>query len=139
MLAAWPKPVTVSPVDHSSADHHVTLTVPARLRRSGIGKRMIIPGQTATEADPSLVKLILKAFDLQAALLNGTGATLEQVAARQGINSSYATRLLRLSFLSPEIVRMILDGRHPASLTARRLLADTRLPIAWSEQLAALA
>ena len=33
---------------------------------------------------------------------------------------------------------MILDGRHPASLTARRLLADTRLPVAWSEQLAAL-
>ncbi len=138
VLTAWPKAVTVSPGEDSSADHPVALTVPARLRRSGIGKRMIIAGQTATETDPSLVKLILKAFDLQAALLAGKGSTLEQVAARQGINSSYATRLLRLSFLSPEIVRMILDGRHPASLTARSLLADTRLPIAWSEQLAAL-
>jgi DNA invertase Pin-like site-specific DNA recombinase len=138
VLAAWPKAVNVSPGDDSPGDHHVTLTIPARLKRSGIGKRMIIAGQTATETDPSLVKLMLKAFDLQAALLDGKGSTLEQVAARQGINSSYATRLLRLSFLSPELVRMILDGRHPASLTARRLLADTRLPIAWSEQLAAL-
>jgi hypothetical protein len=39
------------------------------------------------------VKLILEAFDLQAALLNSKGSTLENVAARQGINSSYATRL----------------------------------------------
>ena len=85
-----------------------------------------------------MVKLLRKAFDLRAALLDGKGSTLEQMSERQGINSSYATRLLRLSFLSPEIVRMILDGRHPAALTARRLLADTRLPITWSEQLAAL-
>ncbi|MCA3572880.1 MAG: hypothetical protein IOC86_03120 [Aestuariivirga sp.] len=35
------------------------------------------------------------------------------IAACQGINSSYATRLLRLSFLSPELIRMILDGRQP--------------------------
>lgn len=85
------------------------------------------------------MKLILKGFELRPALLDGKGAALEQVAARQGINSSYATRLLHPSFLSPEIVRMTRDGRHPAALTARRLLADPRLPIAWSEQLAALA
>jgi hypothetical protein len=60
------------------------------------------------------MKHIIKAFDLQATLFDGKGSTLEQVAARQGINSSYATRLLRLSFLSPEIVRMILDGRRAA-------------------------
>jgi site-specific DNA recombinase len=138
VLTAWPSTATVSRKDDSSAGQHVTLTVPARLRRSGIGKRMIIAGQTATQPDPSLVKLILKGFELRAALLDGKGASLEQVASRQGINSSYATRLLRLSFLSPDIVRMILDGRHPAALTATRLLADTRLPIAWNEQLAAI-
>jgi hypothetical protein len=33
---------------------------------------------------------------------------------------------------------MSLDGCHHASLAAGRLLASTRLPIAWSEQLAAL-
>lgn len=138
VLTAWPKALPASPLEDASADPLVTLTVSARLQRSGIGKRMIIAGQTATETDPTLVKLLLKAFDLQAALLAGNGSSLEQIAARHGINSSYATRLLRLSFLSPEIVRRILDGRQPASLTARRLLADSRLPIAWREQLAAI-
>lgn len=64
-----------------------------------IGNRMIIVGQTATEPDPSPVKLILKGFEISAALIDGKGLALEQVATRQGINSSYATRLLRLGFI----------------------------------------
>jgi site-specific DNA recombinase len=46
--------------------------------------------------------------------------------------------LLRLTFLAPDIVRAILDGKQPATLTARRLMADTRLPLAWAEQRARL-
>jgi site-specific DNA recombinase len=138
-LSSWPK---TAPCRHStqvgSVDDSVILTVPASLRRSGIGKRMIIEGARRSEPDPSLIKLLVKAFEIRSVLLAAQGATLESIADRIGINSSYATRLLRLSFLSPEIVRMILDGRHPPTLTARRLLADTRLPLSWNDQLAAI-
>jgi hypothetical protein len=90
------------------------------------------------EPDRALVKLIVKGMEIRDAVLQGRGATLEAIATSRKITSSYATRLLRLSFLSPELVKMILDGRQPPTLTARRLLADTRLPIAWEDQLAAL-
>ena len=99
---------------------------------------MIIEGSTTDIPDPSLVKLLVKALDLRDRLLAGRGASLELIAGRENVNSSYATRLLRLAFLSPEIVRQILDGRHPSTLTARRLLLDTRLPLAWKDQLAAM-
>ena len=46
----------------------------------------------------------------------------------------YAARLMRLNFLSPDIVIAILTGRQPVTLTARKLMADTRLPLEWSEQ-----
>ena len=138
-LSSWPKPPKATLIDGEGTEaDSITIPVPASLKRGGIGKRMIIAGQTAAEPDAALIKLVLKAFALRNALLAGEGATLERIAAREGINSSYATRLLRLSFLSPELIRMILDGRQPPTLTARRLLADTRLPIAWAEQLAAL-
>ena len=42
---------------------------------------------------------------------------------------------MRLSFLAPDITRDILHGRAPADLTARKLMADTRAPIDWNEQL----
>ncbi len=55
-------------------------------------------------------------------------------AARASAGGSYFTRILRLSFLAPEIVKTILRDRHPLELTAKKLAGDTRLPIAWEEQ-----
>ena len=138
-LRVWPRLVTVSSRDKScDPTRQVMVSVPASLKRAGIGKRMIIEGSTTNTPDPSLLKLLVKALDLRDKLLAGRGASLELIAGREKINSSYATRLLRLAFLSPKIVRQILDGRHPPTLTARRLLLDTRLPRAWKDQLAAM-
>jgi site-specific DNA recombinase len=64
----------------------------------------------------------------------GDSGRMQDVATAQNTTSSYATRLLRLTFLAPDIVRAILDGDQPATLTAKRLIADTRLPLAWTEQ-----
>ena len=136
-LRVWPKAGTFKSNEKSSGpSHQAVVSVPASLKRAGIGKRMIIEGSTKSTPDPTLLKLLVKALDLRDKLLAGRGASLELIAGRENVNSSYATRLLRLAFLSPEIVRQILDGRHPPTLTARRLLLDTRLPLAWKDQLA---
>ena len=44
----------------------------------------------------------------------------------------------RLTFLAPDIVASILAGKQPAGLNANKLMADTRLPLDWSEQRIAL-
>jgi site-specific DNA recombinase len=41
-----------------------------------------------------------------------------------------------LTFLAPDIVAAILAGKQ--GLTANKLMADTRLPLDWSEQRSAL-
>ena len=140
VLLSWPKPPKseVQGVGTSQEAPTITLSVPVALKRNGIGKRMIIAGATTSEPDTALIKLLIKAREMRDAVLSGNGSTVASIAAARGINDSYATRLLRLSFLSPDLVTMILDGRQPATLTARRLCADTRLPLAWSDQLAAL-
>jgi site-specific DNA recombinase len=43
-----------------------------------------------------------------------------------------------LTFLAPDIVAAILAGKQPAGLTANKLMADTRLPLDWTEQRSAL-
>ena len=43
-----------------------------------------------------------------------------------------ATRLSPLTFLAPDIIATVLDGRHPPGLILRKLLDDTRLPLDWS-------
>ncbi len=50
----------------------------------------------------------------------------------------YAARVSRLNYLAPDIVAAILDGKHPVYLTANKLMADTRFPLDWRAQRAAL-
>ena len=51
---------------------------------------------------------------------------------------SYFTRLVRLSYLAPDITQAILDGRQPRDLTPEKLLEHSRLPLAWHAQRIAL-
>ncbi|MFL5216251.1 MAG: hypothetical protein ACJ8DH_20560, partial [Microvirga sp.] len=60
--------------------------------------------------------------------------TVEEVAREEDLVPSYVTRLLRLTFLAPDIIATIVAGRQPPELTARKLMADTRMPLDWREQ-----
>ncbi len=53
------------------------------------------------------------------------------IAASPGVHHSYASRLIRLAFLNPEITEAILDGRQPLGLTAAKLMQVSRLPLEW--------
>jgi site-specific DNA recombinase len=73
-----------------------------------------------------------------AALLNSNGVPYAALAKREGVSPSYFTRLVRLSYLAPDIGQAILDGRQPRDLTPDKLLAQSRLPLAWHDQRTAL-
>jgi AraC-like DNA-binding protein len=83
--------------------------------------------------DPEVLQL---AHELLAhpRLLEEPSLPLKEVAAEQGISSSYVTRIFRLAFLAPDIVTAILNGRQSPQLTANRLMDDTRLPLDWTAQ-----
>jgi site-specific DNA recombinase len=64
--------------------------------------------------------------------------SLKDIAQEEKMTASYATRLVRLNFLAPDIVAAILAGKQPAGLNANKLMADTRLPLDWRDQRASL-
>jgi site-specific DNA recombinase len=126
------------PAAATSEEPPIVLSVPAQFRRVGLGIRMLVDGQTlpgqAAKADPKLVKLIVRAHYLSSKLAESSSEYLAAVAQVEGLTSSYFTRVLRLTYLAPDITRAILEGRHPRDLTAQKLLAHSRLPLSWSEQ-----
>ncbi len=117
----------------------LTLSAPARLRRAGMEIKMLIDAKEARKGkpDPSLVKLIVKAERLKAHFIRG-GDRMDTIAASAGVSRRYFTRLLKLSFLAPDITKAILEGRHPPDLTAGRLITHPRLPLDWKGQRRAL-
>ncbi len=124
-----------SPVDLAvETGAPLVLHVPLVRRRAGRDTQLLIDGPQVAQADPPLIRMLVRARELKARLLQSGDASLSETSRSEGIGRSYLTRLVRLAFLAPDIVGAILDGRQPAQLTAARLSRITRLPLDWSEQ-----
>jgi hypothetical protein len=123
----------------------VTVRVPLTIRRRGGRKMIISPDGVAvttgsgalaaiavTRGDPALVKALARAFRWRRLLETGAVASGREIAAKEKINASYVSRVLRLTLLEPDIVEAILDGRHTPEMTLPSLLEP--FPVIWTEQ-----
>ena len=68
-------------------------------------------------------------------LESGRYPSIDALAARMGVDSSYVGRHLNLALLAPDIVEAILMGQEPDGLSLEKLY---RLPMGWEEQRRAL-
>ena len=112
----------------------VTLHVPFRIVKRGGKKEMQMPeGATQSQrTDSTLVKALARAFRWKRMLESGEFATISELAEREGIATSYMTRLLRLTQLEPGIIEAVLDGRQGDAVKLARLMDP--FPISWIEQ-----
>ena len=115
----------------------MTLMVTARLKRAGMETKFLIEGAGGGlrgTPDRSLLRLLGQAHRFRNMVMRGDGKTITELAREAGVGRSYFTRILRLSFLAPDITTMILRGRQTFEQTAKQLTGDTRLPVDWHEQ-----
>jgi hypothetical protein len=113
----------------------VVLSIEAKLRRAGKGKRLVIGNGAETEVNAGLVELIKEAFAIRNQFLSGSHDSIEAMSGRLGMNKGRLTSLVRLSYLGPEIVRALLAGSQSNALTPSRLLRLSKnLPHDWKEQ-----
>ena len=117
----------------------VTVRIPISIRRRAGRKRVLAPDGTSSawaapprRIDSALVKAIARAFRWRKLLETGVYVTVGEIAAAEKINSSYVSRVLRLTLLAPVIVEGILDGRQPAAVTLVALMEP--FPVEWREQ-----
>jgi hypothetical protein len=129
--------MSVPVLPSATEDEAQIVSVPIALRRSGREITMMIDGAdpfAKAKPDARLIKLLIRARRFNATLGDSDGVPFATLAKREGVSSSYFTRLVRLSYLAPDITQAILDGRQPRDLTADKLLAYSRLPLTWDEQ-----
>ncbi len=109
-----------------------SITVAATRANRGSDLRMAIAGDGGSAdrtPDPVLLKLIVLAFAAREAAISGKPEPLVDHYSRQ-----HLTRLARLSYLAPDLVSAIIDGRQPRELNGRRLLRIADLPLDWNAQ-----
>jgi hypothetical protein len=59
----------------------------------------------------------------------GEVKSLTEIAKREGVDTSYVSRMANLTTLAPDIVAAILDDRLPDHVTLLELAADP--PVLW--------
>ena len=117
----------------------IQIFIPARLGRHSGRKTILSPtGQPVNpdrniEADVTLINALVHAHRWNRWLARGEYESVREIAIDEGITSpSYASRVLRLVLLAPDIQEAILNSTHPATLT----LADFMdpFPQVWELQ-----
>jgi site-specific DNA recombinase len=101
--------------------------------RRGHELRLVVSGadDPPTRRDGRLIALLLKAHEARHQLLDQSS---EKRSRGQDYSQKHLARMARLSFLAPDIIASILDGKQPERLTARQLLRAPDVPLDWRDQ-----
>jgi len=116
----------------------LVVSAPVARVRKGHDIRLIVPadaqGLTAPPGrDEPLVRLLAEALATREQLTGSGTRSVEQFAIEARACRKRVAQLIRISYLSPTLVKLALAGEQPAALT-RRALLDTELPVAWADQ-----
>ena len=82
--------------------------------------------------DMVLVKAIAQALDWKDAI-RLEGYHVDTLAKKANLSRRYVTKMLKLARLSPSIIRTIVKGKQPETLTLTSLL-NSQMPVSWKDQ-----
>ena len=121
-----------------SSEGRLTLSVPIQIKRRGGRKQVTLAnGEAATPrpwdtAATPLQLALARAHRWLAMLESGEVKSLKEIAAREGVDNSYVSRMVNLTTLAPDLVAAILDDALPDHLTLFDIAVDP--PAVWEEQ-----
>ena len=125
----------------TEVDEPIILGCSAVRVRRGHELRLIIPASqqptVRRQRDGKLVALIAEAHAARALVMASPDQSLNRIASNAGRCRTRLGKLVALSFLAPDIVSAIVEGRQPPSLTATAL-SRVDLPLGWTDQRALL-
>ena len=96
------------------------------------GEKIIVGQFVEPKKRPNteLIKILNQSYSWHQDILDGK--TTQEIANREKVCVQYVRRILNLSFLSPKIVRAVLNGTQPADCTLKKLLSIKTSN--WQEQ-----
>jgi DNA invertase Pin-like site-specific DNA recombinase len=116
----------------------LVLTIPIRAKFRGGQHHVIAPrfGELSSfpKPDATMVRAIVRAHAWLKLVLEGTVASMEDLALHVRHERIYVRRILRLAFLSPTITSDIIEGRQPEYISLTDFI-ERDLPKSWGDQL----
>jgi hypothetical protein len=117
----------------------IMVHVPMKFTMRGGRKTILsdaVPAPPQPRIDNALLKALARAHRWRRMIESDDYTSITDLAKAEGVNQSYACRILRLSLLAPSIVTTILNGRHDSDVMLKQLMKP--LPVRWDEQVVAV-
>lgn len=116
----------------------LTVSLPIKIIRRGKCKALILPDGTTVqprqcnEIPTPIQQALARGHRWLAMLESGQARSLTEVAALEGMDRAYVSRMVNLTTLAPDVVAAILDETLPDHVTLFDLASGT--PLLWEEQ-----
>ena len=106
---------------------------PIKWQLNGKGYSLLInnrPISNKSKSEVALRKSVIKALEWNYGLLDGSINSLHQIELEENLNTSYVRRTLRLAYLNPNTLNIILNSISHAGISLE--LLRTKLLFKWS-------
>ena len=115
----------------------IRVVIPLTIRKRN-GRPNILPPDEVTvrdgrSQDPHVLRAIARAWNWRRQLETGTASTIQDIAAAEKVSDRFVSRMMRLAYLSPEVLEHLIIRRVPPSLSLNDLVAVADRP--WAEQM----
>ena len=114
----------------------IRVVIPLTVRkRNGRTKILPLEGthcQEARSQGPHILKALGRAWTWRRRLERGEASTVSDIAKDENVTDRYVSRTIRLTYLSPEVVELLVLGRAPPAISVAELIDATCQP--WPRQ-----
>ena len=116
----------------------IRVVIPLTIRKRN-GRPKILPpenaeGMDCRTQDPHVLRAIGWAWAWRRKIDTGQFNTAQDLADAEGISDRFVSRLMRLSYLSPDVLQRLVTQRVPLAVSLNDLIAAAELP--WAQQMA---
>jgi len=121
----------------TSNTNTIRVFIPLTFRRKN-GRPKILPPAHIQPAgarmqDPHVLRAIARAWNWRRKLERGEVSTIHDIAMAEKVTDQHVGRMMRLAYLSPDVLERLVIHRQPPALSLNDLMAVPDLP--WAEQM----
>ncbi len=113
------------------------VVIPLTIRRRNGRPKILPPAEINRFApmaqDPHVLRAIGRAWSWRRQLETGAATTIHDIAAAEKVSDRFVSRMMRLAYLSPEVLELLVIRRVPPALSLNDLVGVADKP--WAEQM----
>lgn len=115
----------------------IRVVIPLAIRKRNGRPKILPPDEVMVRdgrsQDPHVLRAIARAWNWRRQLETGAASTIQDIAASEKVSDRFVSRMMRLAYLSPEVLEHLVTRRVPPALSLNDLVAVADQP--WEEQL----